>query len=236
LTNETILNCSTFDKNIFDLKGRSEPNEPIIFQIQLRGSGKTKSLYDLGMKRDLIYLDFSTENDTPLNCIPFSTCTSKIKVLLKEYSKIGSFKEERDLTERTQNIMKALIFSCIIFHGLFKQIYSEVTPEFFLRYFLNGGQLILNDLLKEILDYDIYDIEQITLNFKLELMFAFDEVGCLVNCFDGKFLKKTITEKEYKDSDNTRFRGLFDVFSTICLKIKELKYYQSKNTFVIYKY
>jgi hypothetical protein len=236
-TNESILECSTFNKDIFSLKGRPDSyNDPIMFQIQLRGSGKTKSLYDLGMKRDIIYIDFTCKDSSSTNFTPFSSCLSKIKDLTIKSLKHDIFKEEKELTDRVQEIIKALIFSCIIYHDIFREVYKNESSEFFLRHFLNGGQRILNYLFNNMLDYEIYDIEQIiSLNFKLDLMFAYDEVGCLVDCFKGNFLKKTITEEEFDSNDNKQFRGLFDIFSIVCLKIKELKYYQSKNL-IYYKY
>jgi hypothetical protein len=229
-TDKKIMECSTFNKDILSLQGRPDPyNDPIMFQIQLRGAGKTKSLYDLGMKKDIIYIDFTTKNNgTQVNSIPFCTALSEIKNLNKLKLKLETFENENELRDRVQEILSILIYSNIIYHGFFREMYKDKSPEYFLRHFLNGGQNIIDELFKSMLEYDMEDIEKvIKKNYQNNIMFAFDEVGCLEDCFKGYFLKKNIEKNSFNSNDNTQFRGLFEIFSETCLMIKKHQFFQS---------
>jgi hypothetical protein len=61
-------------------------------------------------------------------------------------------------------------------------------------------------------------------NYEKDRIFAYDEVGCLTDLFEGKFLSKNVQKDEV--ISKTSFRGLFDVFADSVLSIQDLKSWQ----------
>jgi len=222
---DSIINCNTLEMDITKLSGRPNPNDPILVQIQSRGVGKTKSIYDLGMKKDLLYFDFTCDQyggGTKYSNI--ASCLNSINNLTK--NKNNNYEDYQKLRQETKNIFMKLFLCGLIHHGIFRNIFKDESSEFFLRYSMNGGAKILDHLFNIMLDYDINSIRNIAFGYESDIIFAYDEVGCLVKAFNGKFLSKNAIEAN-KISDEI-LRGLFDVFSDAILSMRPYRYYQSK--------
>jgi hypothetical protein len=222
-----VIDCNTKEIDYFNLAKQTDPNDPILIQVQLRGSGKTKLLYDIAKERNMIYIDFSCNSEgKSTKFFSVDYLFEKIGIIIKEN------KDSKLLRNRVEEILNIYLYSNIIHFSLFKEIFKDKTPEFFFRYSINGGQKILKELFQELLKYNIYDIKNIASfysNIYNDLIFAYDEIGCLVDLFPDTFLCRGFNEKKDKIIDS--LRGLFHVFADSVLSLRSFRYYQSKYLF-----
>jgi hypothetical protein len=219
---DAVVECNTNEIDYFSLPKHSEINDPILIQVQLRGSGKTKLLYDMAKERNMIYIDFTCNSEGN------STKNFSVDYL---FQKIGIIieknKDEVLLRKKVEEILDIFLYSNIIHFVLFKEIFKNESPEFFFRYSINGGQKVLKILFEDLLQYSKCDVKDIaSLNsMKYSLTFAYDEIGCLVDLFPNTFLCRGFDEKIHIKKNS--LKGLFHVFADSVLNFRSFRYFQS---------
>lgn len=219
-TNDTVIYSNLQDIKLDKLEERADQNDPILIQVQLRGSGKTNLLYNIAKKRDVIYIDFTCNENGSL------AKSASVRILcniINDY--IKKIKDLKILRYKTQEILDIFLLSNLIYHGIFREIISDKTPEYFFRFSINSGQDIIADIFNDLLKYNLSSIDNIARTFKNNVLFEYDEVGCLTNLFENKFLPRDIGQNLLKDD----LKGFFHVFADSIINFRSYRYYQSKN-------
>jgi hypothetical protein len=208
------------------LSGKTDPNSHILFQIQSRGIGKTKAIYDLGMKQDVIYFDMACDSSGRLSKYShISRCFDLIAKLIEKSDREKVYDKCMNIRAQACIIMQKLMLAGLLHHGIFRQIYPNVTPEYFFRYAMEDGVGIICDVFRYLLDYDINFVREIAKQFDtIDKVFAYDEVGCVINLFEGKFLSADVKRGENISEDS--FRGFFDVFAECLLSMRQFRSHQ----------
>jgi hypothetical protein len=219
-TNDTIIESNLQDIKLDKLEERADSKDPILIQVQLRGSGKTNLLYSLAKKRDVIYIDFTCDNNG--NLTNFASVRKLFDIIKENIKKI---KDLKILRYKTQEILDIFLLSNLIYHGIFREIIPDKKPEYFFRFSINSGQDIIANIFNELLKYKISDIKDIASSFKNNVLFEYDEVGCLTDLFSKKFLPREVDKNSLKND----LRGFFHVFADSVINLRSFRYYQSKN-------
>lgn len=217
----SLVNCNILNLDLTTLEGKPEQNDPILIQIQSRGVGKTKSIYDLAMKKDVIYFDFSISNQG----VAKSHFYFLLYNMIEKMKKGNTLEEKISYKKEVYELLQKFIISSLIHHGIFRKIYKEESSEFFFRYFLKSSD-ISSDLFMKLCDYDLSSLIKICREYKEYKIIAYDQVGCLVDLFQGSFLQRNI--KPDQTITKNDFRGLFNVFSDAILNLRLLNYHQGK--------
>jgi hypothetical protein len=225
---DTTINCNLSNVEFKNLSNRANINDPILIQVQLRGSGKTNQLYTLGKERDMVYIDFSCNEDGSLAKLQ---SVNYLFLVIKDL--MVKIKSQKSLRIKSQETLDIFLLSNIIHNGIFREVFKDSSSEYFLRYSINGGQRIITDLFQELLIYKIKDLHRIVNSFKNDVIIGYDEVGCLTNLFLNTFLRRDYNEKTHILKDS--LRGFFHIFADSVINLRSFNYYQS-NFYLIYKY
>jgi hypothetical protein len=137
------------------INGKPGRSDPIIIQIQTRGVGKTKAIYDLAMKQDVIYFDFTCDRMGKGAKYEYISRCYRLVDQLVDRTKCKSYEDYRKLRSHASRILEKLFLAGMFFHGIFRKTFPKVSPEFFFRFAMNGGSKMIHRIFEMILGYDV---------------------------------------------------------------------------------
>lgn len=205
------------------------PEPAIVLNIQLRGAGKTKEIFDIAISdnRPILYIDLSSTPKT-VGVVEIQGRTAVAREYYKSVAGIISLSSAKDRSCWATFYSERLSLCMLCLFYLWKQNTNGSYGDF-LRLMIDELNSVAASIYTRLVNYttdSIYTaIEKFLTNIQIFPMITYDEVGELLRCNQIP----AVFSSRINDNNLVGYKTLFDPFADAVVRVRNrLRLYQGE--------